>query len=246
MSQLSYILLTRDEVHKLLIDTAAKSNSRIRKVGAVLCETFCDSFIDDTIKYRVLSTGYNHAPYHDACEYRETNDGPLITREEVVHAEVACLNNVEYTNNLDDHPFSSSKPANLILFCTYPPCDSCLVHMKSFDFKYKPKSLVFEVMGDFMKFDNHKPRMSLVPSSLNMEVAKVLTYGAKKYKVNNWRQVPSLEPYINALERHLAAYKNGEDLDQESGLMHLSHLACNVAFLIELTLTTNLEKVNKL
>ena len=39
---------------------------------------------------------------------------------------------------------------------------------------------------------------------------------------------------IDAMYRHLLAYLNGEKLDSESKIPHLWHLACNVAFLIEM------------
>ncbi|OLR66879.1 hypothetical protein BIV19_04335 [Intestinimonas butyriciproducens] len=40
--------------------------------------------------------------------------------------------------------------------------------------------------------------------------------------------------YRDALYRHWLYYLKGERYDQESGLPHLWHLACNAAFLIEM------------
>lgn len=34
--------------------------------------------------------------------------------------------------------------------------------------------------------------------------------------------------------RHLIAYQEGEELDEESGLPHLWHAACNMAFILEM------------
>lgn len=84
------------------------------------------------------------------------------------------------------------------------------------------------------KADYGKVRPTLVPVSLVPAVAKVREYGCNKYKdPENWRRV---EPhrYRDALYRHLLAYLSGEKYDEESGLPHLWHMACNLAFLIEL------------
>ena len=86
-----------------------------------------------------------------------------------------------------------------------------------------------------VKADSGKIRPTLVPSSLIRAVATVREYGTRKYgDPENWRQVEP-QRYRDALYRHLLAYlddPNGKD--EESGLPHLWHLACNAAFLIEL------------
>jgi hypothetical protein len=66
-------------------------------------------------------------------------------------------------------------------------------------------------------------------------VVAVLTFGARKYEADSWRQVESgQERYRDAMYRHLAAYEAGELLDPESGLPHLAHVATNSLFLLEL------------
>ena len=85
------------------------------------------------------------------------------------------------------------------------------------------------------KADKGKPRLFLVPPSLIEAVGIVRTYGVQKYgEEQGWRKV---EPwrYRDALIRHLVAYmREPQGTDEESGLPHLWHVACNVAFLIEL------------
>lgn len=87
--------------------------------------------------------------------------------------------------------------------------------------------------GQAKRFNEGKNRLDLVPTSLVEEVGKVLTFGANKYGDNNWRSSMKWSKCIASLERHLVAFKNGIDFDEESGLLHLSHLGCNVAFLLE-------------
>ena len=89
-------------------------------------------------------------------------------------------------------------------------------------------------MNQTAKNDAGKLRPTLVPISLIEAVAKVRQYGTEKYHdPENWRQVEP-ERYRDALYRHWLAYLGGEEKDAESGLPHLWHLACNVAFLIEM------------
>lgn len=85
------------------------------------------------------------------------------------------------------------------------------------------------------KDDGEKPRYDLLPL-LALEVeARVLTYGATKYAPDNWRKVDGWRwRYFGAALRHLFAWFGGERLDPESGLPHLGHALCCVAFLAEL------------
>lgn len=84
------------------------------------------------------------------------------------------------------------------------------------------------------KDDNDKPRMDLLPFAALEGVAKVLTFGARKYGDDNWRDVtPFRSRYLAAALRHLAAYGRGEVLDPETKLPHLAHAACCLLFLLE-------------
>jgi RecJ-like exonuclease len=84
------------------------------------------------------------------------------------------------------------------------------------------------------KADAGKPRPTLVPVSLIEAVASVREYGVAKYHdPDNWKKVEP-QRYKDAAYRHWLAYIKGEKLDPESGLPHLHHCACNLAFLIEM------------
>ena len=83
-----------------------------------------------------------------------------------------------------------------------------------------------------LKFDKGKLRYSLIPPTATHAIAEVLTFGAEKYAPNSWQHVPNAhERYLDALMRHLEAYRAGELIDPESLLPHMSHLLCNAAFL---------------
>jgi hypothetical protein len=84
------------------------------------------------------------------------------------------------------------------------------------------------------KFDGGKLMYGLLPPLALKETVKVLTFGAQKYEPDNWQHVPdSKRRYFDALQRHLWAWKQGEQLDQESGLPHLAHAMCCLMFLYE-------------
>ena len=83
------------------------------------------------------------------------------------------------------------------------------------------------------KYDEGKLQYSLIPPIATKALAEVLTFGAKKYLPNSWQKVPDAERrYLDALMRHLDAYRSGEEFDPESNLSHLSHLLCNASFLL--------------
>lgn len=95
-------------------------------------------------------------------------------------------------------------------------------------------------MNQEVKADKGKIRPTLVPVSIIRAIAAIREYGVQKYldrdgkeKIENWRDVEP-QRYRDAAYRHWLAYLAGEKKDQESGLPHLWHLACNIAFLIEL------------
>jgi len=84
---------------------------------------------------------------------------------------------------------------------------------------------------DGVKYDNDKPRWSLLPWDVVEQIVKVLTFGAKKYEDNNWKKVQQAEDrYESAMHRHLFAHKSGKWLDDESRLPHLAHAACCLIF----------------
>ena len=89
---------------------------------------------------------------------------------------------------------------------------------------------------DLLKQTEGKLNLTLVPRKIILAIAKVREYGNKKYGTanpDNWK-ANSKELYNAAAFRHFIAYlDDNESVDNESGLPHLHHLACNIAFLIE-------------
>jgi hypothetical protein len=73
------------------------------------------------------------------------------------------------------------------------------------------------------------------------DVAEVRKYGNDKYgSPDNWKQVAP-KRYVDAMLRHMAAFtEDWWSVDEESGIEHYKHMACNMAFLCWM-----LEEVNK-
>lgn len=69
-------------------------------------------------------------------------------------------------------------------------------------------------------------RMSLVPAVELMEVAELYGRGAKKYSSWNWAKGYEWSNSYDALQRHLAAFWSGEEIDDGEGGTGLQHLSC--------------------
>ena len=87
------------------------------------------------------------------------------------------------------------------------------------------------------KQDCGKAKLTLVPRRILWDVATIREYGNNKYPEggpDNWKTV-EVDRYRDAAYRHFMLYLDDpHGVDEESGLPHLWHLACNIAFLCEM------------
>lgn len=191
------------DAFKLCSELAAKSTAKKRKVGAVILDK----------EGAVIGEGYNtNSEGTTACEDADGN-----TYSTVVHAEIAALKQATERLILTD----------ALIYITHPPCSAC----KAAILKAGIKEENIHVMINFIKFDKDKLRYELIPVEATAAIARVLTYGAKKYKPDNWKQCENPDRFIGALYRHLEAHRSGEINDKDSGLSHMSHVLTNAAFL---------------
>lgn len=93
----------------------------------------------------------------------------------------------------------------------------------------------YEMNDQSIKADAGKPKLTLVPQQIIFDIARVREYGLAKYgESESWKKV-DIQRYRDAAYRHFLSYlKDPQGVDEESGLPHLSHLACNIAFLAEM------------
>lgn len=93
-----------------------------------------------------------------------------------------------------------------------------------------------------IKHDQDKDRWDLLPWVCIREVVRVLTFGARKYKDNNWQQVENpRQRYFAAAHRHLFEWECGQEKDHESTLPVLAHAICNLLFLLWFDLTRKVD-----
>lgn len=88
-------------------------------------------------------------------------------------------------------------------------------------------------MNKAKKFDSNKIDLSFVSINMKKAVAEALQYGAEKYGRDNYHAGLSSNRLIGALERHLELWKNKEEVDSESGLSHLSHMAATLQMIVD-------------
>lgn len=98
------------------------------------------------------------------------------------------------------------------------------------------------------KSDQGKPKLSLVPTKLIFAIEKIRSYGNKKYPeggIDNWKTV---EPgrHFEAMLRHaIKCWNDPFAIDPESGLPHMFHMACDMAFFIELNWEEFMKRLGK-
>ena len=76
-----------------------------------------------------------------------------------------------------------------------------------------------------------KAPMHLIPPYALEQTAWVHKLGSEKYGAYNWRKTGvCATTYVSAIIRHLDAWRDGQDMDPESGISHIAHIAtsCNI------------------
>lgn len=77
-------------------------------------------------------------------------------------------------------------------------------------------------------FKDKKLRWDLLPLDLIEDVVRVYTAGAEKYGANRWQNLPDgYNRYKAALLRHLVEFEKGNEIDEETGCLHLAQCCWN-------------------
>jgi hypothetical protein len=88
------------------------------------------------------------------------------------------------------------------------------------------------VKSEANKADSGKLPLDLLPPELLINVAQVLRHGAEKYDRYNWAKGMAWSRVYAAAQRHLLKWWTHHEADEDSGLSHLAHAACCLAFLL--------------
>lgn len=131
------------------------------------------------------------------------------------------LNNIVLFNN--GHNYIDNK-----LIISY-----CICELETILFKNEKFYNKIDVQTDSaIKYDDNKSPLSYISYSLLKELTKVRRFGALKYSKNNWKKGFMYTRSISACMRHLLNYINGQLVDNESGLSHVSHAICCLEHLL--------------
>lgn len=84
-----------------------------------------------------------------------------------------------------------------------------------------------------LRYNQGKLPYELLPAYPVEVLVKVYQYGTNKYAPRNWEKGNEYSINYGALMRHLQKWWQGEDLDPESGLPHLAHVAWGTFALLE-------------
>lgn len=231
---------------QIALSTAATSKAIKRKVGAV---------VTGPTELYAAACNYNSDPENTICE---DTDGKTLSS--VIHAEVAALNSFDIANFgvapieiyithqpckkcLEAIMSAGIKPENIHIAEQFMKFDTDKLRIdllpKAAQRFVSPNTFLSKYLNVIHEQDYaelFKLGKLLLKHTTIVDVAEVFTFGAKKYKPNNWRTVESLDRYWAALGRHLIQMdKNPKLKDTESKLKHAAHALTNVIFLLELT-----------
>ena len=90
-------------------------------------------------------------------------------------------------------------------------------------------------------FGEAKVHLGLLPAAGKIHGALAMQSGSKKYGPYNWRESNvRMTIYLDAIERHLLALRDGEDLAQDSGVSHLGHIISSASIILDAQATNTL------
>ncbi len=78
-----------------------------------------------------------------------------------------------------------------------------------------------------------KLKFELIDPKFLNDIAKVLTIGAEKYGIDNYKRanLKQQKEYIGAIHRHLNLWQQNFKFDHETKLNHMAHISANAMFL---------------
>lgn len=79
-----------------------------------------------------------------------------------------------------------------------------------------------------------KAKLSLLPAYSLTSMARIMEGGAGKYGRFDYVRGYPYSYYDDAMNRHILAWRSGEDLDPDDGHPHLLHAACCAMIIAEM------------
>lgn len=86
-------------------------------------------------------------------------------------------------------------------------------------------------------FKDKKLRWDLLPLKEIEEIVRVYTAGAEKYGANRWQNLPDgYNRYKAAFFRHLVEFEKGNEIDEETGCLHLAQCCWNALAMLHFSM----------
>ncbi len=89
-----------------------------------------------------------------------------------------------------------------------------------------------------------KEKLRFIPRQALVEIARVREYGNNKYGCPNGWRLCDRDDFVEAAMRHIVKYFDGQMIDSESGLPHLSHALTSLALAVSLNQVPNQETLD--
>ena len=80
------------------------------------------------------------------------------------------------------------------------------------------------------RFNEGKPKWSLVDFKSLEPMVRVMEFGTEKYGLDNWKKGLNKKEILESMLRHIFALLDGENIDKESKLPHIGHIQSNALF----------------
>lgn len=238
------------DIANIVISEAAKSNIEKRQVGCVIVgynpyeneekivvkghniegqhaeAMACENFVAEAVErdqFQEFKVYVSHPPCHE-CAKLLADHG--FTNIKVIEAHIK-FDGDKLRYDLIDGEFIKRIYTN---FESCKQADLQEIRKSLWDYSIdpsQPKNVVNNLIAALhFTFDHYACFMDFEEA-----LARVLTFGARKYKANNWKKCEDTGRYLAAAHRHLRAKIAGEDYDPETGFDHLDHVITNLMFL---------------
>jgi hypothetical protein len=104
-----------------------------------------------------------------------------------------------------------------------------------------PDSSVNKSPTGSLRFNSNKPEIGQLDPRFILDLADLITKSAKKYGKFNYALGQEFHTPYDSLLRHAMKFWSGEDLDDESKLHHVLHMAANCMILYSSILSGNVQ-----
>lgn len=158
--------------------------------------------------------------------------------------ETARMDDIEFTEAIKGYlPQAFFNESDIIKVYGINPSVGDLILVREVDIEHPLKHSTGEdsTKQEGLKYDNGKPLVGDVLQIFGkaiMAVGECVLEGQKKYPtIDNWKKVDNAQQrYTNALIRHLIKHLSGQEIDEDSGLKHIQHVAWNALAICQLYL----------